>query len=181
MRGGKRGRGVHSGLLLCHQVSSLRERLESANSALQEEVRGRAEEQLQQREATERAAQEKAMLERDLSVARWREREGGRREVVTYLYNQSTFSSPPSHLTPSHLTPSQGECPAAAVTAREAGGKSLNDRRGGEDPAGTATGTDQSNCSLAAGIGPPQFENKHIGRHSQEREGEEEEGGKVDR
>ena len=69
-------------------------------------MRGRAEEQLQQREATERAAQEKAMLERDLSVARWREREGawegGRREVITYLYNQSTFSSPPSHLTPSH-------------------------------------------------------------------------------
>ena len=173
--GGQRGRGVHSGLLLCHQVSSLRERLESANSALQEEVRGRAEEQLQQREATERAAQEKAMLERDLGVARWREREGawegGGREVVTYMYNQSTFSSPPSHLTPSHLTPSQGECPAAAVTAREAGGKSPNDRGRGEDPAGTATGTDQSNCSLAAGIGPPQFANKHIGRHSQEREG----------
>ena len=68
-------------------------------------MRGRAEEQLQQREVTERAAQEKAMLEKDLLVARWGERgtwEGGRREVVTYMYNQSTLSSPSSHPHISH-------------------------------------------------------------------------------
>ena len=56
---------------MCPQVSSLRDRLENVSSELQEEVRGRAEEQLQQREVAERAAQEKAALERDLSVARW--------------------------------------------------------------------------------------------------------------
>ena len=110
--GGQRGRGVHSGLLLCHQVSSLRERLESANSALQEEVRGRAEEQLQQREATERAAQEKAMLERDLGVARWREREGaweggGREEQhsTCIRHSPSYLHLMPSPTTP-HLLPS---------------------------------------------------------------------------
>ena len=41
-------------------------------------MRGRAEEQLQQREVVERAAQEKAALERDLSVARWGEGWGER-------------------------------------------------------------------------------------------------------
>ena len=71
-------------------------------------MRGRAEEQLQQREVVERAAQEKAALERDLSVARWGEgwgeRGGGGTErglgnklllIVTYMYNQPTFSSHP--------------------------------------------------------------------------------------
>ena len=52
--------------------------MENVSSELQEEVRGRAEEQLQQREVAERAAQEKAALERDLSVARWGEGWGER-------------------------------------------------------------------------------------------------------